>query len=178
MIVVSSLVLAACASVDGNGASTSATSRKGAVQAPAAATETPAMAKNPFFEPSPLPFQMPPFDRIHDADFLPAFEEGMREQLKEVEAIAHNPEPASFENTLIALERSGRVLDRVSKTFSNLEGANTNPEMQKIEAQMSPRRAAHRDAILLDRALFARVDALYQKRAQLGLDPESAQLLE
>ncbi len=132
------------------------------------------MAKNPFFEPSPLPFQMPPFDRIHDEDFVPAFEAGMAEHLKEVDAIAHNPQPPTFENTLVALEKSGRVLDRVSKTFSNLEGANTNPQMQKIEAQMAPRLAAHRDAILLDPALFARVDALYQKRAQLGLDPESA----
>ncbi|MGE5049555.1 MAG: M3 family metallopeptidase, partial [Deltaproteobacteria bacterium] len=136
------------------------------------------MAKNPFFERSPLPFQMPPFDRIHDGDFVPAFEEGMRQQLEEVKAIAHDPAPPTFENTLVALEKSGRVLDRVSKTFSNLESANTNPQMQKIEAQMSPRRAAHRDAILLDPALFQRVDALYQKRAQLGLDPESAQLLE
>src|SRR5690242_10504261 len=136
------------------------------------------MAKNPFSEPSPLPFQMPPFDRIHDEDFVPAFEEGMRQQLREVDAIANNPEPPSFENTLVALEKSGRMLDRVSKTFSNLDSANTNPAMQKIEAQMSPRRAAHRDAILLNHALFARVDALYQKRAQLGLDPESARLLE
>jgi peptidyl-dipeptidase Dcp len=179
LVVLSLLVLAACASVDGNGASAGAASKTAtAPTTPAAATEPSTMAKNPFSEPSPLPFQMPPFDRIHDEDFVPAFEEGMRQQLREVDAIANNPEPPSFENTLVALEKSGRMLDRVSKTFSNLDSANTNPAMQKIEAQMSPRRAAHRDAILLNHALFARVDALYQKRAQLGLDPESAQLLE
>ncbi|HEY6909760.1 MAG TPA: M3 family metallopeptidase [Myxococcales bacterium] len=179
LIAASSLLLAACASVDGNGAPPAAASKGAAAPAPSATTgATMAKNENPFFEPSPLPFQMPPFDRIHDGDFVPAFEEGMRQQLKEVDAIANNPEPPTFENTLVALEKSGRLLDRVSKTFSNLESANTNPQMQKIEAQMSPRRAAHRDAILLNHALFARVDALYQKRAQLGLDPESAQLLE
>ncbi|HEY5675620.1 MAG TPA: M3 family metallopeptidase [Myxococcales bacterium] len=184
LIAISSLALAACASVgNGSGASTSATP-KGAQAPPPAAipatarTEAPAMASNPFFAPSPLPLQYPPFDRIHDADYLPAFEAGMAEHLKEVEAIARNPAAPTFENTLVALEKAGQLLGRVSRTFSNLNAANGNPEMQKIEAQMAPKMAAHRDAILLDPALFARVDALYQKRAQLGLDPESLQLLQ
>jgi peptidyl-dipeptidase Dcp len=182
-IALCSLVLAACASVgNGSGASTNAAAKGGEAPPPAAVpatarTEAPAMAKNPFFAPSPLPLHYPPFDRIHDADYLPAFEAGMAEHLKEVQAIAGNPAAPTFENTLVALEKSGRLLDRVAKTFSNLNGANGNPEMQKIEAQMAPKMAAHRDAILLDPALFARVDALYQKRAQLGLDPESLQLL-
>jgi len=181
-LVASSLVLASCASVgNGNGAPTTATAKGG--PAPAAtqassATEAPSMANNPFAAPSTLPFHLPPFDRIHDADYVPAFEAGMAEHLKEVQAIAHDPAAPTFENTLVALEKSGRLLDRVSKVFFNLSGANTDPEMQKIEAQMAPRLAAHRDAILLDPALFARVDALYQKRAQLGLDAESLQLLQ
>ncbi len=167
-IVACSLVLA-CACATSNGASPS----------PARAAETPkAAVTNPFSEPSTLPYQFPPFDRIHDSDYAPAFEAGMAEQLKEAQAIAHDPAPPTFENTLVALEKSGRLLDRVSKVFYNLSAANTDPQMQKIEADMAPKLSAHRDAILLDPALFARVDALYRKRAQLGLDPESAQLLD
>ena len=154
-----------------------ASAHNGAPPVPANTGTAPAALDNPFFAQSPLPFQSPPFDRVHDADFLPAFEAGMREHLQEVAAIAHDPAPPTFENTLVALEKSGRLLDRVSKTFFNLSAANTNPEMQKIEAQMAPRLSAHRDAILLDPALFSRVDALHQKRGQLGLDPESSQLL-
>ena len=135
-------------------------------------------ASNPFFQESPLPFHYPPFDQIHDADYLPAFEAGMAEHLKEVQAIAHDPAAPTFENTFVALEKAGRMLARVQTVFGALSAANTDPEMQKIEAQMAPRLAAHRDEILLDPALFARVDGLYQQRAQLGLDPESRQLVE
>ena len=140
--------------------------------------ETAAPMSNPFAEPSSLPLHYPPFDRIHDDDYLPAFEEGMAKHLAEVKAIAQNPEAPTFENTLVALEKSGRMLQRVQTTFSSLSAANTDPAMQKIEQQMSPRLAAHRDEILLDPQLFARVDSLYQKRAQVGLDPESVQLIE
>jgi peptidyl-dipeptidase Dcp len=147
----------------------------------AAATQeagtTPMAADNPFFRPSPLPFEMPPFDRIHDADYAPAFEAGMREQLQEVAAIAHNAQPPSFENTIVALERSGRVLDRVGSVFYNLNSCNTDPEMQKVDTELAPKLAAHHDAIFLDAALWARVAALYDKRASLNLDPESRQLL-
>ena len=136
------------------------------------------MADNPFLQPSALPYQLPPFDRIRDSDYRPAFEAGMREQRREVDAIAHNPRPPDFENTIVALERSGQVLDRVSTVFSNLNASNTDPEMQKIDAEMAPRLAAHEDAILLDPALYARVDALYRRRASLNLDPESLQLLQ
>ncbi|MGH8275702.1 MAG: dipeptidyl carboxypeptidase II, partial [Steroidobacteraceae bacterium] len=136
-----------------------------------------AMADNPFSQPSTLPFEFPPFDRIHDADYAPAYEAGMRAQLKEVAAIAHDPQPASFENTIVPLERSGQLLDRVDKVFSNLNSCNTDPEMQKVDTEMAPRLAAHEDAIYLDAALWARVDALYEKRASLDLDPESLQLL-
>jgi peptidyl-dipeptidase Dcp len=135
-------------------------------------------ADNPFARPSTLPYHLPLFDRIKEADFRPAFDAGMAEQRKEVEAIDRNPAPPSFENTVIALEKSGQLLDRVSSVFSNLNGSNTNPEILKIASEMAPKRSAHRDAILLDPVLFARFDAVYQKRAALKLDPESLQLLE
>lgn len=133
---------------------------------------------NPFLQPSTLPYQLPPFDRINDADYRPAFEAGMREQLEEVRVIAHDSRPADFQNTIVALERSGQLLNRVSTTFSNLNGCNTDPEMQKVEKEMAPRLAAHQDAILLDPVLYARVDSLYRRRTGLGLDAESLQLLE
>jgi peptidyl-dipeptidase Dcp len=152
-----------------------------AMTALAAATQvagtTPMAADNPFDRPSPLPFELPPFDRIRDADYAPAFEAGMRQQLKEAAAIAHNAQPPTFENTVVALERSGRVLDRVGNVFYNLNSCNTDPEMQKIDTDLAPKLAAHNDAIFLDAALWARVAALYDKRASLGLDPESLQLL-
>ena len=136
------------------------------------------MVHNPFRHPSTLPYSLPPFDKIKDADYVPAFEAGMREQREEVAAIAHNPHTATFENTVVAMERTGHLLDRVNTVFSNLNSSNTNPQMDKIDTEMSPKLAAHSDAILLDAALFARVDSLYQRRASLKLDPESLQLLE
>ena len=148
----------------------------GAVATPKDAGKSP-MADNPFARPSTLPFQLPPFDKIHDSDYQPAFEAGMREHLGEVKAIAHNPHPATFDNTIVALERSGQLLDRVATAFFNLNSCNTDPQMQQVETQMAPKLTAHQDAIYLDPALWARVDALYQKRATLGLDPESLQLL-
>ena len=135
-------------------------------------------AANPFARASTLPLQYPAFDKIHDGDFRPAFEAGMAEQRAEAAAIARNPEAPTFDNTLVALERSGGLLDRVQTVFSNINAANTNSEMQKIQTEMSPKLAAHRDAIFLDAALFARVQILYEQRAKLGLDAESAQLLK
>lgn len=135
------------------------------------------MADNPFTRPSTLPFELPPFDRIHDSDYRPAFEAGMAEQLKQVAAIAKDPAPATFENTIVALEKSGQLRTRVEIVFSNLNACNTDDEMQKIDTEMSPRLTAQDDAILLDPALWARVDGLYQKRTTLHLDPESVQLL-
>jgi peptidyl-dipeptidase Dcp len=146
-------------------------------QASGAVTTQQLSADNPFARPSTLPYHLPSFDRIKDADFRPAFAAGMAEQRKEVEAIDRDPAP-SFENTVVAMERSGELLERVSMVFSNLNGSNTNPEILKIASEMAPKRAAHHDAILLDPVLFARLDAVYQKRASLRLDPESLQLLE
>ena len=140
--------------------------------------EAPPVRTNPFFAPSPLPFQAPPFDRIKPGDFRPAFEAGMKEQLAEVAAIADNPAAPSFENTLVALEKSGQLLARVSLVFDGLTSADTNPALQKLQEEMAPKLAAQRDAIMLNPKLFARVEAIYNQRKTLNLDPESARLLE
>jgi peptidyl-dipeptidase Dcp len=135
------------------------------------------MAENPFSHPSTLPYQLPPFDRVSNADYLPAFEEGMREQRVEVQRIVDNPAPADFANSIVALERSGRMLSRVSSVFFNLNASNTDAQMQAIDSEIAPKLQAHEDAVFLDAAVFARVAAVYQRRAQLQLDSESLQLL-
>jgi len=135
-------------------------------------------ADNPFAQPSTLPFGLPPFDRIHDSDYLPAFEAGMRAQLAEVASIANDPQPPTFDNTIVALERSGQLLQRVERTFSNLNSCNTDPQMQRVDTEMAPRLAAHEDAIFLNPDLWRRVDTLYHERAGLHLDPESLELLD
>lgn len=135
-------------------------------------------ADNPFAKQSTLPYKLPPFDRIKDADFRPAFEAGMAEQRKEIDAIDHNAAAPDFENTLVVLEKSGQLLDRVSSVFFNLSASNTNPELLKISSEMAPKLSAHNDAIMLDSLLFARVKAVHEKRDALKLDPESLQLLE
>ena len=133
---------------------------------------------NPFLTPSPLPFQMPPFDLIRDAHYAPAYEEGMRRQLAEVDAIADNVQPATFDNTIVALERSGQLLTWVSNTFSNLAAANTSDALEAIEREMAPKLAAHSDRIMLNDKLYLRVAALHNQRGALGLDAESLRLLE
>src|SRR5437870_3171572 len=132
----------------------------------------------PLMKESPLPYHYPPFDKIKDAHFVPAMEAGMRDQLKEVDVVANNSEKPTFENTVVALERTGRSLDRAERTFSNLNACNTNPTLQKIDKEMAPKLSAHRDAIHLNGKLFARIQQLYDNRDKLGLDPESAYLLE
>jgi peptidyl-dipeptidase Dcp len=133
---------------------------------------------NPFYAPSSLPFQAPPFDKIQDGDYQPAIEAGMAEQLVEIRAIAHNPEPPSFENTVVALEKSGRLLDRVSSVLDAVTSANTNPDLQKVQQIEAPKLAAHHDAIYLDSRLYHRVEAVYEQRNALHLDPESLRLIE
>ncbi|MEY2498981.1 MAG: peptidyl-dipeptidase Dcp [Verrucomicrobiota bacterium] len=134
--------------------------------------------ENPLLRESTLAYHLPPFDRIKDKDYAPAFEAAMAEELKEVEAIAKNPAKPSFENTIVALERSGQKLARVSRVFSALAAANTNPTLQEIEGAIAPKLAAQSDAIHLNPALFARVQSVYEQRDTLGLDPESTWLLE
>src|ERR1043165_2221111 len=133
---------------------------------------------NPLFTPSSLPFQAPPFDKIKDTDYKPALEEGMKQQLAEIDAIANSAEAPTFANTIEAMERSGALLSRSAKVFFALTQANTNDTLQKVEAEESPKLAAHYDAIYLNPKLFARVKALYDARNAAGLDAESKFLLE
>jgi peptidyl-dipeptidase Dcp len=142
------------------------------------AARAPATRTNPFLTASPLPFQAPPFDKITDADFQPAIEQGMKEQRAEVERIADNPAAPTFQNTLVALEKSGQLLTRVYQVFNALSSANTNPTLQKLQEQEAPKLAAQRDAIFLNDKLFKRVEAIYDERATLKLDPESLRLVE
>ncbi|QJD94077.1 M3 family metallopeptidase [Duganella dendranthematis] len=137
-----------------------------------------ALAGNPLATASTLPFHYPQFDKIKDEHFIPAFNEGMRQQLKEVDAIANNKAAPSFDNTIVAMEKSGALLTRVQTIFGNLQGANTNDKLDAIDSEMSPKLAAHADAIYLNAKLYARVKALYDKRATLKLDAESEHLLE
>ncbi len=133
---------------------------------------------NPFFAPSNLPFQAPPFDKIKDEDYEPAIEAGMAQQLAEMQAIAENPAAPTFDNTFVAMEKSGLLLDRAMAAFSAVTGANTNSLLQKTRATLAPKLAAHSDAIHLNEKLFARVAAVYKQRASLKLDPESLRLVE
>jgi peptidyl-dipeptidase Dcp len=133
---------------------------------------------NPLLTASQLPFQAPPFDRIEDDDFLPAFEAGMKEQRAEIQQIAGNPAAATFDNTLAALERSGRTLSRVEMVFNALTSANTDDALQKLQEEIAPRLSAHQDDISLNPKLFQRIETLYAKRDSLKLNPEARRLLE
>ena len=133
---------------------------------------------NPFAAPSALPFGAPPLDRIRDEDFPPAIGEGMRRQLREVDEVVAQSNPPTFDNTIVALERSGELLTRVLKTFGALTSANTNDVLQQIQSDEAPKLAAHNDAILLNDALFQRVQAIYQQRDDLALSPEQKHLVE
>lgn len=138
----------------------------------------PAEPSNPFLAPSPLPFNYPQFDRIRDSDFAPAFDAGMQAQLQEVRAIAEDSAPPTFQNTLVALERSGQLLRRARTVFSALVAADTNDTRNQLRSDYAPRFAAHSDAILLDPKLFARIQALFASRDTLGLDAQSQRLIE
>ncbi|WP_222536154.1 M3 family metallopeptidase [Pedobacter polysacchareus] len=133
---------------------------------------------NPFFEPSKLPFQAPAFDKIKDSDFQPAIEAGMKQQMEEIQKIIDDTQAPTFENTIIAIENSGQLLGRVNRVFNLLTGANTNPELQKIQKEEAPKLTANNDAIYLNTKLFKRVEAVYQQREKLTLDPESKKLLD
>ncbi len=138
----------------------------------------PIMKKNPFLAPSSLPFGLPPFDLIGNDDYGPAYQEGMRIRLQEMTAIADNPAAPTFDNTIVAMERSGRLMERVSSVFGNLTGANTNPEMEALDLQLAPQLAAHSDAVLLNTKLFQRIQSIHDKRADHGLNAEAIRLVE
>ncbi|MCD9032570.1 peptidyl-dipeptidase Dcp [Luteimonas sp. Y-2-2-4F] len=141
-------------------------------------TATPASSENPLFTASTLPFQAPPFDKLKDADYQPAIEEGVKQHLAEVRQIADNPEPATFENTIEALERSGALLTRAAGVFFALTSANTNDTLQAAEEALAPKLAEHSDEIHLDPKLFARVKAIHDQRESLDLTPEQVTLVE
>jgi peptidyl-dipeptidase Dcp len=136
------------------------------------------MTENPLFETWDTPFGLPPFDRIKPEHFPPAFDRGMDEEIADIAAITGSPEPATFANTIEALERSGKLLNRVSDLFHNLNSSATNKEIDAIARDYAPKLAAHHSKIALDPALFARIDALFQKRDTLGLAPDQLRLLE
>ncbi len=133
---------------------------------------------NPFYAPSTLPFQAPPFDKIKDADYQPAIEAGMAQQRKEVDAIADDRGVPTFENTLVAMETSGRLLDRAMNAFELVSQANLDPALQKVKDIEAPKLAAHEDAIFLNAKLFLRVTTIYNQRVSLKLDSESQRLLD
>jgi len=137
-----------------------------------------AMTENPFYSPSSLPFEAPPFDKIKDSDFKPALMEGMKQQLAEIEEIANNTEAPTVENTLIPLEKSGRLLERTGMVFDALTAANTDDTLQEVQQEVAPKLAAHHDAIFLNDKLFQRIKTIYEQRDQLDLDPETHRLVE
>ncbi|TLX47438.1 dipeptidyl carboxypeptidase II [Pseudoalteromonas phenolica] len=133
---------------------------------------------NPLFVKSPLQFQTPQFDLIKDEHFVPAFEQGMKEQLAEIDDIVNNTEAPSFENTIVAMEKSGELLTRASRIFFNLNGTDSNDARRAIQTEMAPKFAAHGDNINLNKALFERVEAVYNQRAALNLTAEEKRLVE
>ena len=148
---------------------------------PATKTEAPMPAtvySGVFATPSTLDLNYPRFDQIKDSDFAPAFDAGMAEQLREIDAIANNPEPPTFQNTIVAMEKSGQLLDRASNVFFNLVGTDKNDARDKLQSDYAPKFSAHRDAITLNPKLFARIKALHDARATLGLDAVDQRLLE
>src|SRR5256885_8858405 len=145
---------------------------------PGKKTAVPAAPATPLLTESKLPFNLPPFDKIKDEHFQPALEQGMAEEIKEVEPIANQTEKPTFENTIVAMEKSGLLYARARRVFSNLNACNANENLQKLDKEMAPKFSAHSDAIHLNSALFARIEALYNARESSKLDPESKWLLE
>jgi peptidyl-dipeptidase Dcp len=133
---------------------------------------------NPLLEAWTAPFEAPPFDRFEPQHFRPAFDAALKQARAEIDGVAANPEPPSFANTIEALERSGRSLDKVASVFFNLTGAHTNDELQAIEREIAPLLARHRSETYLNEALFKRVDALKADKDKLGLSAEQARVLD
>jgi len=141
-------------------------------------TTNTAHSVNPFFADYETPFQIPPFEEIKMEHYKPGFEQGMKEHLDEINNITANTEAATFENTFVALERTGKTLDKVSDVFFNLLSSNTNDQMDSLVQEMSPKLSAHSDSILLNKDLFHRVKSVYEKRKSLNLNPEQTRLIE
>lgn len=133
---------------------------------------------NPLVQPWNTPFGLPPFHDVRPEHFKPAFEQALAEHLADVEAIAADPEPPSFDNTVAALDRSGRLLARVDALFQNLGSSETNPALQAVEREMAGPLAAHQSAVYMNARLFQRIDSLHAQRETLLLTPEQKRLLE
>lgn len=170
LLIASSIPLAMCAAQRSHSKPTHPTSK--------VAPMTESMASNPFLGASTLPFHAPPFDKIKEGDYRPAIEEGMKLHTAEIEKIANNPAAPTFNNTFVAMEKAGTMLARVMLAFGGVAGANTTPALQKLQEEVAPKLAAHQDAIVLNAKLFHRVEAVYNKRASLKLNPESRRLVE
>ena len=143
-----------------------------------ACTDTGRITENPFYTPSDLPFEAPDFNRIDESHFRGAFIDGMEFELQEIEEIASNPEEPTFENTIVAMERSGVLLNRTRRVFNNLTSAHTNEKQREIQSEFAPKFAAHSDNIYLNPGLFSRVQTLYERRGEMNLDDASLKLLE
>ena len=180
IVIATSIALSACSSSspDDSAKQTPAAAATVAQASTAASAPAAAASANPLFEASTLPFQAPPFDKITEADYQPAIEEGMKQHLAEIEKIADNPDAPTFDNTYVAMEKSGVLLTRAMMAFEGVAQANTSDTLQKVEEEEAPKLAAHRDAITLNSKLFARVQAVYDQRDSLKLDPESLRLVE
>ena len=137
-----------------------------------------AIGTNPFYQESTLYFKYPPFDKIKNAHYAPAFEKGMGEHLEEIEAIADQSEKPTFDNTIVAMEKSGQLLDRVATVFYSLSSAHTNDSLEVVRSEMAPKLSAHSDQILLNSKLFERIRTLYEQQNNLGLDAEAVRLIE
>jgi len=172
---VMTMALSACSDSDTKNAASEAAEKVEAVVAEM--TKVGLNQENPFFAASSLYMAIPAFDKIKHEHYKPAFEVGMQEQLAEIDAIADNPDPATIANTLIPLEKSGLLLDRVSRVFFALSSADTNDDIENLRAEMAPRLSAHSDSILLNGRLFARIKTLYDSIEELEVDAETKRLV-
>lgn len=182
MVSLAALALTGCATMEGAGEKNGMASASDTKEATAAPANAPAASAIPqgtgyFAQPSTLDFQAPDFSKIKDSDYQPAIEQGIAIQKAEVEAIANNPEAPTFDNTIVALEKSGQMLTRVLNVFGAVQAADTNDTLDAVDSATSPQLAALRDSVLLNDKLFARVKALYDQRASLGLEADQLQVL-
>jgi len=180
LVIATSIALAACSQHSGesDNSAPAPVATAPASAASAVASVADANAANPFFTASTLPYQAPPFDKIKDSDYQPAIEEGMKQQLDEVQKIADDTSEPTFDNTYVALEKTGVLLNRVTMVFNGVTAANTNDTLQKVQEEEAPKLAAHQDAIHLNDKLFQRIQKVYDERDSLKLDPESQRLVE
>ena len=139
---------------------------------------SPAVDDNPFFAEWDTPFGAPPFDKIQDEHFLPAYEEAIRQEREEIEAIINNPEPPTFENTIVAFDNTGALMRKVGPVFGGLRGAETNPRLQEIARETTPMLTSHGNWIRMNQDLFERIQAVYEARESLDLDLEQMRLVE